>query len=75
MVNDVPSWKTTQVQPRTEFEPGTGPIEGFRVYYTTDTGLNGYVFVPAARIGNRQEVAAAIQESVEKLHAIHTLTG
>lgn len=70
----LPTWKVTSLSPRTDFQPGTGPVEGYRVNYETSTGIQGFVFVPSSGITDNQAIAAAIQTDVEHLHAIHTLT-
>lgn len=72
--NQLPSWKVVSITPRTEFVPGTGPVEGYRVNYETSTGISGFVFVNSSGLANADQISAAIQTDVEHLHAIHTLT-
>ena len=67
------SWKVTGQNQVTEIQPGAGPVQGVRVYYSTGTGQSGSVFVPAAKY-NPEGVAAAVAEAAATMDAIGSLT-
>jgi hypothetical protein len=61
--------------PITKFTPTTGATEGFEVAFETNKAVSGSVFVPTAQIHDTSAVAYAINNRVEQLHAIQSLTG
>ena len=72
---NLPGWKVSGVSPETAFAPGVGAVSGFRVQFTTDTGVSGSIFVAETQIRNTSAVHAAIADQVASLHQIHTLQG
>ncbi len=75
MTQPAPGWKVTGISPGLRFVPGYPPVDGLDVRFTLSSGVESTVFVPAAQVGDLDRVQAAIQERVEQLHAIHSLTG
>lgn len=75
MTEPVPGWSVDYVKDDMRYVPGVGPVEGFNVTFTTKSGVTGSVFVPTAQIGDVNRVAALVQQRVEELHAVHTLSG
>lgn len=69
------TWHVESIMQETSLIPGQGPIEGFRVNFTTSTGVSGHVFAARAIIGDKEAIARAIQQTVNHLDSIHNLTG
>lgn len=70
-----PSWKVESLTPFTQFTPGTGPVEGKQVNFTTSSGLTDSVFISNLQLGDTAAIAALIERRVDELTALQNLTG
>jgi hypothetical protein len=67
-------WKVVSQQETMGLDPMGRAVEGIKVYFQTERGLSGSVFVPKADY-NLLNVKAAIQDAVGMLHTVHDLKG
>ena len=67
------AWKVTSQQETTETTPGVGFTRGFRVFFTTDVGNSGSVFVPAGQYAP-DKVKALIAAAATTMDAVSSLT-
>lgn len=67
------TWKVTGQQETTETTPGVGFTRGFRVFFTTDAGNSGSVFVPVGQY-EAGKVRALIAAAATTMDDISGLT-
>lgn len=75
MSEPLPNWTVQGLIPDVRFTPGTGPVDGQTLTFVMSSGVTGTVFVPAAVLGDLERIRNLVQQRVEELHAIHTLSG
>ena len=66
-------WRVTSQQETTETTPGVGFSRGFRVFFTTDAGNSGSVFVPLAQY-TADKVKALIAAAATTMDTVSSLT-
>lgn len=75
MADGMPEWTVQSTVPFTNFVPGQGPIEGYNLTFTTNTSIQGTVFVPTVELSNTDKVRALIAARVAALADLHNLSG
>jgi len=67
-------WTVTSQQETFGEGPTGTAVPGVRVFFLTNRGIAGSVFVPR-NLYNSDNVKSAINEYVQRLHAVDSLTG
>lgn len=67
-------WKVTGQTEETSLDQGGRPVRGWRVYYATDRGVAGSVFVAGVQY-TPDNVRAALMAAVQANHAVADLQG
>lgn len=71
-VDDSPGYTITGQVEEMRQQPNQAYIDGVKVSFTTDTGVAGTVWVPAAKY-NRDDVRAAIVARVAIINSVQSL--
>lgn len=68
------NWHVASQSPGMGRLPGGPYVQGVNVAFGTDSGLSGTVFVPQDQY-NVETVQAAVSAAVQRMVAVHRLTG
>ena len=71
--SDLPSWTVTGQTERDQVVPGSAPVKGQQIFFTTGLGQSGSVFVPYAQYGNLDYVRQTIAAQAAQLDAVKSL--
>lgn len=69
------TWQVTGVSDDTSMTPQNTLVQGKRVAFSTNTGYNGSVFVPASVFADQAAVKRLIEGEVRTVAAAMGLTG
>lgn len=72
---DVTVWTITNQVERDQLVPGSAPVRGVQIFYTTGRGNSGSVFVPYSQYTSTSQVKAAIQAAAAQMDAVSMLQG
>lgn len=73
--NDATTWTVTNQVEADQLVPGSAPVKGVRIFYTTGRGNSGSVHVPYSQYTQTDQVRAAIQTAAAQMDAVGMLTG
>lgn len=70
-----PGWTVTSQQEAMEQNPSGQISRGVRIFFTTTSGHNGSVFVPAAQYANLDLVRSMLADAAAQMVAVGNLSG
>lgn len=72
--SDVPSWTVTGQSERDQVTPGSAPVKGQQIFFTTGLGQSGSIFIPYARYSDVNYVQSQIAAMAAQLDAVKNLS-
>lgn len=69
-----PTWTVTGQTERDQVVPGSAPVRGQQIFFTTRLGQQGSIFVPYTEY-NTANITAQLATQAARLDAVRQLTG